>query len=84
MPNIKSETVLHYLSSLGIYVSSGSACSSNSQGHTSSALLAYGKTESEADSSIRISFSKNNTCEELDALVEALSLAIKNLAKIKR
>ena len=84
MPNIKSETVLHYLSSLGIYVSSGSACSSNSQGHTSSALLAYGKTESEADSSIRISFSKNNTREELDALVEALSLAIKNLAKIKR
>lgn len=84
IPNIKSETVLHYLSSLGIYVSSGSACSSNSATHTSSALLAYGKTESEADSSIRISFSKNNTCEELDALTDALSMAIKNLARIKR
>lgn len=83
LPGIKSETALHYLSSLGIYVSSGSACSSNSK-DTSSALLAYGKTESEADSSIRISFSPRNTCEELDKLCDALSSAIKNLARIKR
>ena len=82
LPSIKSETMLHYLSSLGIYVSSGSACSSNSS-HTSSALTAYGRTEREADSSIRISLSKRNTKEELDALVEGLATGIARLAKIR-
>lgn len=82
LPSIKSETMLHYLSSLGIYVSSGSACSSNST-HTSSALTAYGRTEREADSSIRISLSKRNTKEELDALIEGLALGIARLAKIR-
>ena len=42
LPKIKSETMLHYLSSLGIYVSSGSACSSNG-GHLSSALTALAR-----------------------------------------
>ena len=82
LPSIKSETMLHYLSSLGIYVSSGSACSSNFS-HTSSALTAYGRTEREADSSIRISLSKRNTKEELDALVEGLATGIARLAKIR-
>lgn len=80
LPNIRSETMLHYLSSEGIYVSSGSACSSNS-GHRSAALLSFGKSEGEADSSIRISFSRNNTEEEIDALVEALKAGVLRLAR---
>ncbi len=83
MPNIKSETALHYLSSLGIFVSSGSACSSNSQ-HISSALTAFGKTADEADCSIRISLSHRNEFSELDALCDALASAISRLARIKR
>ncbi len=83
MPKIKSETTLHYLSSLGIFVSSGSACSSNS-GHLSSALLAFGKSEDEADASVRISFSHRNTEAEIDALCEALASATSRLARIKR
>ena len=83
--NIKSETVLHFLSSEGICVSSGSACSSNaSTRHASPALLAFGQTEAEADSSIRISFSHRNTVDEVDALCEALILALSRLAKIRR
>ena len=82
LPSIKSETMLHYLSSLGIYVSSGSACSSNSS-HTSSALTAYGRTQKEADSSIRIRLSRRNTKEELDALIEGLASGISRLAKIR-
>ena len=82
MPKIKSESVLHYLSSLGIFVSSGSACSSNSN-HTSSALTAYGKTADEADSSIRISISHRNTKEDIDALCEGLASAISKLARKK-
>ena len=83
LPQIKSETMLHYLSSEGIFVSSGSACSSNG-GHISSALTSYGRSEAEADSSIRISFSKDNTEEDVDALVEALATGLVKLARIKR
>ena len=82
LPKIKSETMLHYLSSFGIYVSSGSACSSNT-GHVSSALVAYGRSEAEADSSIRISLSHRNTREDIDALLEALGEGLSKLSRIK-
>ncbi|MBQ8302646.1 MAG: cysteine desulfurase [Clostridia bacterium] len=82
LPNVKSETMLHYLSSLGILVSSGSACSSNSA-HISSALLAYGRTEREADCSIRISFSHRNTEDDLDELTRALESGLSKLARIR-
>ena len=56
LPSIKSETMLHYLSRFGIYVSSGSACSSHS--HTPSrALTAFGLDAHSADCSLRISLS---------------------------
>ncbi len=83
LPSIKSETMLHYLSSEGIFVSSGSACSSNG-GHLSSALTAYGRSVEEADTSIRISFSPSNTEEDVDALAEALATGLVKLARIKR
>lgn len=82
LPKIKSETALHFLSSLGIYVSSGSACSSNSA-HTSSALTAYGKSAEEADSSIRISFSHRNEKEDVDALCEGLFAVLERLKRIR-
>ena len=82
LPKIKSETMLHYLSSLGIFVSSGSACSSNSKG-LSSALLAYGRSAAEADSSLRISFGIRNTKDDVDALCEALKSGLVKLARMK-
>ncbi len=83
LPSIKSETMLHYLSSEGIFVSSGSACSSNSS-HSSSALTAYGRTAGETDTSIRISIGRENTKEDIDALIEALSSGLSRLSRIKR
>ena len=83
LPSIKSETMLHFLSSEGIFVSSGSACSSNG-GHLSSALTAYGRTSEDSDSSIRISFSPRSTEEDVEALVEALAKGLSRLARIKR
>ena len=82
LPKIKSETMLHYLSSENIFVSSGSACSSNSQ-HKTSALVAYGRSESEADSSIRISFSHDNEREDVDLLCDALRAGIARLARMR-
>ena len=82
LPKIKSETMLHYLSSLGIFVSSGSACSSNG-GHLSSALINFGKSESEADSSIRISLSYRNTREDIDGLVDGLKSGLSKLSRMR-
>ncbi len=83
LPSIKSETMLHYLSAEGIYVSSGSACSSNT-GHVSSALIAYGRSEHEADCSIRISFSARNTLSDVDELCRALGAGVAKLTRIKQ
>ena len=69
LPGIRSETMLHHLSAKGIYVSSGSACSSHSN-KVSSALKSFGLTDSEADSSIRVSLCPENTKEEADSKAE--------------
>ena len=83
LPNIKSQTMLNYLSAKGIYVSSGSACSSHSA-HKSPSLLAFGLSENEADTSLRISFSEYNTESDVSALVDALKSGVETLVKIKR
>ena len=74
--------MLHFLSSYNIYVSSGSACSSNS-GHGSSALVAFGRSAEEADYSIRISFSHRNIKEDVDALVDALKAGLEKLSRVR-
>ncbi|MBE6605573.1 MAG: cysteine desulfurase [Ruminococcaceae bacterium] len=79
---IKSETMLHFLSARGIYVSSGSACSSNS-GHISNTLLSFGLTEREADSTIRVSLGRENTKEEADIFLNTLLEGVNNLISTK-
>ena len=64
LPSIKSQSALNALSAKGIYVSSGSACSSHG-GHGSYVLLAFGLTPKEADCTLRISLSRYTTDEEL-------------------
>ena len=83
LPGIRSETMLHSLSKEGIYISNGSACSSH-HSNPSSALLAFGLTEAETESSIRVSFSKYNTKEDVDALTVALADAIFKLVSATR
>ena len=83
LPNIRSETMLHALSRRGIYISNGSACSSHNS-HPSSALMAFGLTEAEAGFSIRISFSKYNTKDDVDALATALEEEIARLVSAIR
>lgn len=66
---VRSETMLHFLEEYKIYVSSGSACAKGKPSHV---LSAMGVTPERADSALRISFSKYNTKEDIDALCEAL------------
>ena len=83
LPNIKSETMLHLLSADGIFVSSGSACASHASAPSGS-LIAFGLTPAEADCSIRISLSRYNTKEDIDALCASLSKGLERLVRIKR
>ena len=83
MPGIKSEVMLHYLSSFGVYVSSGSACSSHHPG-ISSAALAFGLSKKEADCTVRISIFRENTEEEAALLIKCIADGVKNLIKMYR
>lgn len=83
LPDIRSETMLHSLSAQGISVSQGSACSSHSAGQVSRALRAHGLSEADAEASIRVSFGRQNTKEDVDALVTALTDAVERLVRRK-
>ncbi len=80
LPGIRSETMLHFLSFRGVYVSSGSACASNT-GHKSHVLLSYGMSEKEVDSTIRVSLGVQNTEEDIHNLVNALTEGISSLSR---
>lgn len=82
LPRIKSETMLNFLSSKGICVSSGSACSSHSK-KISGALVSFGLEEIEADCTIRISLSHENTVDEAEEFISVLSEGVKTLQRIK-
>lgn len=69
-PGLKSEVLLHHLADRGIYVSSGSACSSRSK-KISHVLEAIGAIK-DADSAIRFSFSVFNTKDEILAVINTL------------
>ena len=78
--NVRAEVLLHALEDRGIYVSSGSACSSN-RPHTSSTLTAIGLPKEYLDSTIRISTSVMNTEEDIDDTVRALQELVPVLRK---
>lgn len=80
LPSIRSEIMLNYLSGEGICISAGSACSTHSSG-PSGALLAFGLPKDEADTSVRISISHENTEEEADRFIQALGAGINKLAR---
>ena len=75
---IRSEIMLHHLESRGVYVSSSSACA---KGKPSYVLAAMGLSRERVDSSVRVSFSKYNTEDDIDALVEGLKTGIATLQK---
>ncbi|MBR1483000.1 MAG: cysteine desulfurase [Ruminococcus sp.] len=74
---VRSETILHFLEEREIYVSSGSACAKGKPSHV---LSAMGIDKKRADSALRISFSKYNTRDDVDALANAIAFGLKTLA----
>ncbi len=66
----------------GIAVTSGSACSSGSL-QPSHVLLAMGRDRATAAATIRFSFGRSNTPDQIDAVVEALCHVVKEAARKK-
>ena len=80
---IRSEVLLHALEEKGIYVSSGSACSSNHPG-VSDTLKAIGVKKELLDATLRFSFGLFNTKEEIDYSIEVLKELLPVLRRYKR
>lgn len=78
---IEGESILFSLDLAGIAVSSGSACSSGSL-EPSHVLLALGVPEELAHGSIRFTFGKENTVEEVDYTVDKLKEIVDRLRKM--
>lgn len=72
VPRIRSEVMLNHLSSRGICVSAGSACSARAR-NVSRAMTAFGLTDADADSTVRVSLSPRNTPEEAAEFLAALA-----------
>lgn len=79
---IKSEVLVRYLSEKGIYISAGSACSAKRR-KVDQTLLAYGLSEVDADSTVRVSISEQNTEDEILSFVSELNCGISSLQRIR-
>ena len=71
-PGVRSEVLLHALEDRQIYVSSGSACSSNKKLPVSTVLKEIHLPQEQLESTLRFSFSRFTTEEEIDYCLDAL------------
>jgi len=80
---VEAESLVLFLDALGYAIGSGSACASGSSGHKASpVLLAMGRDEREALSSVRITVGKDNTAGEVEGFLEAFSSAVGRLREL--
>lgn len=80
---VRAEVLLHALEDRGIYVSSGSACSSNHKA-VSATLKAIGAPDWTHESTVRFSLSCYTKKEELDYTITVLNAVIPQLRKFVR
>lgn len=80
---IRSEVLLHALEDRGIYVSAGSACSSNHPA-ISGTLKGVGIAGELLDATLRFSFGSLNTIEEVDYSLEVLKELLPVLRRYRR
>lgn len=80
---VRGEVLLHTLEQDGIFVSTGSACSSNKKGR-SHVLKAMGLSDKEIEGAVRFSFSEFNTVEEMDYVAEKTIQAAERFRRLGR
>lgn len=81
--DVRAEVLLHALEEKNIFVSSGSACSSNKPG-LSNTLVAIGLANNLLDSTIRFSFNYETSIEEIDYALEVLNTLVPQLRRFVR
>lgn len=81
--DIRAEVLLHALEAKKIYVSTGSACSSNHP-QPSDTLKSIGLSDDEIQGALRFSFSKYNTEDEVEECVQVLKEIVPTLRRFKR
>ena len=77
----RGEVILHTLEQDGIYVSTGSACSSNKKGQ-SHVLEAMGQSSRDIEGAIRFSLGRLNSPDEVDTVVDAVAAAVKRFRRL--
>ena len=77
---VRAETLLNMLSDRGVYIGNGSACSSKNSGNR--ILENMGLDKSRIEGNVRISFSKYNTFDEVDFLVNCLKECVSRYLQI--
>lgn len=77
----RGEVLLHTLEQDGIYVSTGSACSSHKTGD-SHVLRSMMMTHKEIEGAIRFSFSEFNTVEEMDFVIDRTKAAVERFRRL--
>ncbi len=81
---VRSEVLLHALEERGVYISSGSACSSNKKLPVSSVLKEIGIEKELLESTVRFSFCAFTTEEEIDYALEQLQSIVPMLRRYMR
>jgi len=77
----RSEVLLHTLEQDEIFVSTGSACSSNKKGG-SHVLAAMGRSSKEVEAALRFSFSRYNKVSEMDFVLDKLTKAVESFRRL--
>ena len=77
----RGEVLLHTLEQDGIYVSTGSSCSSNKKGQ-SHVLKAMGLKDKEIEGTLRFSFGRMNSIEEIDIAADKVAAAVKRFRRL--
>ncbi|PLS14855.1 cysteine desulfurase NifS [Bacillus sp. M6-12] len=83
LPGIKSEVFVHALEERNIFVSTTSACSSRKKS-VSKTVYSMFASEERAESTVRISLSFQNTMQEAQAVVQAITETVSKLKSIMR
>lgn len=78
LKNKKASVVVESLSNKGIYVSSVSACNSKKEA-SSYVVKAIGKSDLLAHNTVRVSFSKDNTIEDVDIFLSELNNTLRSI-----
>ena len=80
---VRGEVLIHALEDKGIFVSTGSACSSKKLSY-SPILALIGLNKKDAEGTIRFSFNEDNTKEEVDYTIDNLINSLKFLRRLNR